>query len=94
MLKTRMLPILTCGKLTPAQWMQAVADESPVRGEPHGCADCPLRPGGEWEANTLEAVADMTDAQRARFAKRWGCHESARPCAGARRIVHAAESPA
>lgn len=91
MLKYRMLLGISLGKQPAKAWLEAVKQEPPVAGQPHGCVACPLRPGGEWEEGAVAAVAEMSPAQRARCSKRWGCHESDRPCAGMVRIAKAAE---
>lgn len=94
MLKYRMLIGITAGKSSAGAWLDAVGQEPPVSGKPHGCAPCPLRPGGEWEEGAAAALADMTPQERSRCAKRWGCHEGSRPCAGMVRLAGAATSEA
>lgn len=91
MLKYRMLLSIASGAVVPEAWLDAAKQEPPVRGKAHGCNGCPLRPGGEWEAGCAAALARMTEAQRDRMAKCWGCHEVDRPCAGMTRLCKAAE---
>ena len=90
MLKLRMLLGISAGEQPAKVWLEAVEQEAPVSGRPHGCAPCPLRPGGEWEHGAKAALEDMTPQQRSRCAKRWGCHEGNRPCAGMVRLAGAA----
>lgn len=87
MLKYRRLLWLTSGQQPAQAWLEAVEQEVPVSGKPHGCAPCPLRLGGEWEEGAAAALAGMTQQQRSRCAKRWGCHEGNRPCAGMVRLA-------
>lgn len=80
-MKVRVLASLTSGDMASDLWLQALAQEPPVRGKAIGCADCPLRPGGEWEEGARRT------APLATMAGRWGCHDADRPCAGMIRLA-------
>lgn len=82
----------TGGRAPVDAWLRALAEELPLSGEPKACARCPLRVGGEWEAGARAALAEMSAADRAEFGRSWGCHESDRPCAGARRLATEVQS--
>lgn len=78
---------LTNGQVDADVWLAALAEDGPVEGRPVACRCCPLREGGEWEAGARGALAQLGQAQIEAFGRRWGCHASRRPCAGARRLA-------
>ena len=86
-MKMRRIVSLANGQCTIDTWMTAAKQEPPVKGKPAGCKECPLRVGGEWDANATAALASATPRQRGTLRKRWGCHAAPRPCAGMVRIV-------
>jgi len=86
-MKWRVLLWMTGGSCEPDQYLAALDQEPPVSGPPRACSACPMRRGGEWADGAIRAIGKMSPDQRARFAAGWGCHASARPCAGAARIA-------
>lgn len=90
MASNRVLAWLLNAELSPRDWRKAAYEEGPVSGKPRGCAGCPLRIGGEWEAGALATLPACSATTRRRL-RGWGCHESARPCAGMLRVLTATE---
>lgn len=84
-MSVRALLVLTGGRVPARLWVQA-ATEAPAHGRPQACSDCPLRVGGELEAEARRALDEMGEADRRRMAT-WGCHADDRPCAGMRRLL-------
>lgn len=93
MMRMRVLVSLADGRCAVDTWMTAAKQEPPVKGKPLGCGGCPLRVGGEWDANAVASLAAATTRQRQTLRKRWGCHAAERPCAGMARIVAKLEQP-
>lgn len=89
---SRVLPSLLDARLDPEAWSMVARDEPPVSGKARGCAGCPLRLGGEWEAGALATLPACSQQTRKRL-ERWGCHEGPRPCAGMRRVLAATAVP-
>ena len=85
-MRLRVLAWMMRGRLQPAEWLSAACQEAPVAGKPVGCAPCPLRLGGEWEAGAEQALASMNAEGRDLMRTRWGCHAAARPCSGMARL--------
>jgi hypothetical protein len=89
MIRARKIVSLVSGSAPARVWRDMIREERPVSGDPVGCATCPLRRGGEWEAGALAALAE--DPGLRRGLPRFGCHEvEGRPCAGARRVARKA----
>lgn len=88
-MKLRAVVAIEEGAVALETWIGAAAGQPFPVGEPKACATCPLRVGGLWERNAREALAGVrSDVDRA-VLRRWGCHDSARPCAGMWRILNA-----
>lgn len=86
-LKLRRILSVTRGRADPSTWRKLLVQEAPVHGDPEACARCPLRPGGEWEANVIKSRPEMSPALRRDLSTRWGCHAADRPCAGMQRVM-------
>jgi hypothetical protein len=61
-MRARILVIITNGA-DPEAWTLA-APEDKVTGAPHGCPECPLRPGGEWDAGLAACLSRLSPTTR------------------------------
>ena len=93
MIRFRRLLFISAGLATVEAWREALKQEVPVTDPPKECLQCPLRPGGEWEKNALEAKPSMPESLRHGLSRGWGCHAADRPCHGMRRIMEPDHAP-
>lgn len=87
-MRARILVLMTEGA-DPEAWDLA-APEDKVTGSPHGCPECPLRPGGEWDAGFAACLPRLSPTTRDHL-RGWSCHAKPRPCGGMRRHLRAKE---
>ena len=83
MIEFRALVSMTNGECGVDVWRLAAAQEPRTKARAKACPDCPLRIGGDWEAE----FAALPVRDRASIGRRWTCHVSRRHCAGALRLA-------
>lgn len=88
MTSARTLLNLTQGHSGADAYRQCAEEEPRLMRKRPGCAECPLRRGGEWEGGALQALQGEPEIAKL-FANSFGCHVHGGPCSGARRIATA-----